>query len=378
MAGGAQVMAEAGVEQRTPPHFLADLYTFDWSSTHFALPAVSAGAVALCVAVGLWSGHPGGALVAGGGAFTVGFGANQRVGDSRVWPMLLATLAMAALTLVGTVAGHRGWGLLVASGLAAFAYGVLTVRNAGLAWVGQQASISLFVASAYPSGPRPALVRAGLILAGGALQIAVTSVGLRVMPELRQDLLAIPRTLYDSLYAQRREFLLRLRALPEALPAPDRRAAVTYGVRLLVTVTVASAVYRRLGIQSGYWIPMTALLVQKPALFETFERGLMRVVGTVAGAFVATLLVVHLHLGLWVLAALAVAFAFGCYSTIGVNYALYTACVTSYIVFLLGLNAMPGPLIAHRRAWCTALGAGIAVLIHLDGLWRHKRTGTGT
>ena len=378
MASGAQAAVGTAVTPRRPPHFLADLYTFDWTAAHLRLPLVSAAAVALCVAVGLLSGHPGGALVAGGGAFTIGFGANQRVRDSRIWPMILAALSMAALTLVGTLAGHRGWGLVVASGLAAFGYGLLTVRHAGLAWVGQQASISLFVASAFPSGPRPALVRAGLILGGGALQIVVTSVGLRVLPELRQDLLVFPRTLYLNLYAQRREFLLRLRKLPQALPAPDRRTAVVYGLRLMMTVAVASEVYRRLGIQSGYWIPMTALLVQKPALFETFERALLRVGGTVAGATVATLIAVHLQLGLWTLGSLAVTFAFGCYVTTSVNYALFTACTTSYIVFLLGLNALPGPLIAHRRAWCTALGAGIALAIHVDALWRHQRTGTGT
>ena len=47
-----------------------------------------------------------------------------------------------------------------------------------------------------------------------------------------------------------------------------------------VTVLAAAEAYRRLNMQSGYWVPMTALLVQKPAFAETFNRALMRIAGT--------------------------------------------------------------------------------------------------
>ena len=39
--------------------------------------------------------------------------------------------------------------------------------------------------------------------------------------------------------------------------------------------------------------------------------------------------------------------------TVAINYALFSAFITSYIVFLLSLNALPGPEIAHRRAYAT-------------------------
>lgn len=354
------------------PHFLADLYTFQWSAIEYRLPAVSASAVGLCLFAGIFAGYPGAGLVAGGGALTIGFGANQRIADSRVMPMILATLAMAIATLAGTLMGHRGYALLCASGVAAAIYGVLTIRAAGLAWVGQQASIALFVASAFPSGPRPAFERAGLMLVGGLVQIVMTTAGLRLMPELQKDLLAIPRSLYSSLHGQRAEFLRRLRELPNALPAPDRKAAAVYATRLLVTVLAASELYRRLGIQSGYWIPMTALLVQKPAFYETLQRGLMRVAGTLAGATLATLLAAHVPFGPWWLASLATFFAYWALATIQVNYALYSVFLTSYIVFLLSLNQIPGPEIAHRRALCTIAGALIAIVIHVDELRRHR------
>ena len=351
-----------------PPHFLADLYIFDLAALDIRLPLISASAVALCLFVGVAVGHPGGALIAGGGALTVGFGANQRIGDSRLLPMLFAVFAMASATLAGTLAGHRGFLLILFSAVAAAIYGILTMRHAGIAWVGQQAAVALFVASAFPSGPRLSFTRAGLIALGGIVQIIFTSVGLRIIPELRHDLLSIPR----SLYQQRTELLHRLRQIPNALPAPGHRAAIVYAIRLVLTVTLASELYRRLGMQSGYWVPMTALLVQKPAFFETLSRGLARIAGTLAGATLATLLAAHVQLNPWALAALTTFFAFWSFATLSVNYALFTLCLTSYIVFLLSLNQIPGPEIAHRRAWCTVAGAAIAFLIHLDALRRHR------
>ncbi len=362
-----------------PAHFLADLYTFNFSTFNLRLPLISASAVALCLIVGIALGHPGGALIAAGGALTIGFGANQRIADSRLLPMLFAIFAMATATLAGTLAGHRSFSLILFSAIAAAIYGVLSIRNAGLAWVGQQAAVALFVASAFPSGPRLSSIRAGLILTGGTVQMLLTAAGLRLFPELRKDVLSIPRSLYTTVYEQRRELLHRLHRLPQALPAPDRKAALIYAIRLVLTVTLASELYRRLGIQSGYWIPMTALLVQKPAFFETLARGLARIAGTLAGATLATLLAAHMHLSVqsnWIFAALTTFFAFCSFATLAVNYGLYSLCLTSYIVFLLSLNQIPGPEIAHRRAWCTAAGAAIAFLIHLDALRLHHKART--
>jgi hypothetical protein len=48
-----------------------------------------------------------------------------------------------------------------------------------------------------------------------------------------------------------------------------------------------------------------------------------------------------------------------------VNYALYSVAVTSYIVFLLSLNAIPGQTLAVRRTFCTLLGGGIALAVRL-------------
>lgn len=371
-AASTNPVAVARTQKVTPPHFFADVYSFDWTKLQFRLPLVSASAVALCLYAGVLAGHPGAGLVAGGGAFTVGFGPNQRIGDSRLIPMMAAVLGVGVATLLGTVAGHHGFGLLVVAGVFAFIYGELTARHTGVAWVAQQSSIALLVASAFPSGLGLALARAGLLAAGGVVQLIVTSAGLSLIHDLRRDALAIPIHLYHDIGERDRELVRRLRRFPKSLPPLRRLRALGYAVRLAVTVLIATEVYRRIGIQSGYWIPMTALLVQKPAFFETLSRSAARVGGTLAGSVLCSLLLAHAPMRPEVLALITALFALAAYATNPVNYGLFTACITGYIVFLLSLNQIPGPVIAERRAWCTALGALIAVVIHLDALRRHR------
>lgn len=371
-AASANPAAFARGQKVTPPHFFADLYSFDWTKIQFRLPLISAGAVALCLFAGVLAGHPGAGLVAGGGAFTVGFGPNQRICDSRLIPMATAVLGVAVATLLGTLAGHHSYWLLLAAGAFAFVYGELTARHTGIAWVAQQSSTALLVASAFPTGLALALVRTGLLAAGGVVQIIVTAAGLSLLHDLRRDLLAIPIQRCNDIAEQDRELVRRLRQLPKSLPPLPQLKAFSYAVRLAITVLIATEVYRRIGAQSGYWIPMTALLVQKPVFFETLSRSAARVGGTVAGAVLGTLLLAHTSPQPAVLALITALFALGAFATNPVNYGLFTTCVTGYIVFLLSLNEIPGPIVAARRAWCTALGALIALLIHLDALRRHR------
>ena len=354
-----------------PPHFLADLYTFQWSTFSFRLPLVSASAVALCLFVGILAGHPGGGLIAGGGAFTIGFGANQRIADSRLVPMMVAVFGCSTATLAGTIAGHKDFWLVVAASVSAFIYGVLTTRNAGLSWVGQQASVALLVASAFPTPLGPALVRAGLIAAGGIVQVLFTSAGLKLIPDLPKDLLSIAISVANNVQVQDQEELMqRIRELRRSLHPVTATDTLVYSLRLVVTVAIATEVYRRIGIQSGYWIPMTAVLVQRPAFSETFTRALARILGTLAGAWLGSLLIAYVTPGPMVLAVIATMFALLEFATNSVNYGLFAACLTGYIVFLLSLNQIPGPVIAHRRAWCTILGGLIALILHVDALRR--------
>ncbi len=356
--------------------YLADIYTFAWNQLTFRTSLIGAVSVAICLFAGVLAGHPAAGLIAGGGAFTIGFGVNQRIADSRVWPMVAATGAMFLSTLIGMMIGHHGWLLVLAATVWGFVYAILTARAAGISWVGQQAAITLFVSTAFPAGVHAALLRALLIFSGGALQTLITSFSLHLMPELGAILRSISETgseelehLINSNYARYRAYV-RLRSLPDYL---RRIPTFPFALRMAATIAIAAEIYRRLGVQSGYWIPMTALLVQKPAFSETFTRAFLRIGGTLAGAVISTVFLVHIHPNPFCLAALAAFFAFWSYATNTVNYGLYTLFLTSYIVFLLSLNSLPGPEIAYRRAYCTIGGGLIALMIHLDAIRRLRR-----
>jgi uncharacterized membrane protein YccC len=118
---------------------------------------------------------------------------------------------------------------------------------------------------------------------------------------------------------------------------------------------------------------MTALLVLKPGLADTASRAIARMLGTVVGAWLCSVVVVHFAPPPAALAALTVLFAWLAYATLNVNYAMFAAFLTGYIVFLLSLAQLPGAEIAQRRALCTAVGGAIALAVRLVVIRRRSR-----
>ena len=80
--------------------FLTDSLVFDWKAQSFRADLIFVLPIAICLTLGIWLGHPGAALIAAGGAFTVGFGAKQHIDESRLLPMILASLGIAAATFI--------------------------------------------------------------------------------------------------------------------------------------------------------------------------------------------------------------------------------------------------------------------------------------
>src|ERR1700733_1931543 len=167
---------------------LHDVLVFDWKKQTFAADLIFVLPIALCLAIGLGTGHPGAGLVAGGGAMTIGFGAKQQIEESRLLPMILASIGIAFSVFLGMIAGHENAILVPMAALWGFGYGMLTQREAGYGWVGQQCVVTLLVGSAFPFSARAALVRASLLLAGGAIQVVWSSIALRLWGQLRKDL----------------------------------------------------------------------------------------------------------------------------------------------------------------------------------------------
>jgi uncharacterized membrane protein YccC len=348
---------------------LHDVLVFDWKKQTFAADLIFVLPIALCLAIGLGTGHPGAGLIAGGGAMTIGFGAKQQIEESRLLPMILASIGIAFSVFLGMIAGHENAILVPMAALWGFGYGMLTQREAGYGWVGQQCVVTLLVGSAFPFSARAALVRASLLLAGGAIQVVWSSIALRLWGQLRKDLVDLRHRIRAEQDALR---TMMVEMAGHVKQGQFRYSVFPYALRLMVTLGVSTEIYRRLHFASGYWIPMTALLVLKPGIADTASRAIARTVGTIIGAWLMSVLVSHLAPSTLWLAIFTVVFSWLSYATMNINYALFAVCITAQIVFLLSLDAIPGRDIAIRRAVCTAIGGALALSVRLIVLYRRR------
>ena len=342
--------------------FLADSAVFQWQNQTLRADLILTLPVALCLGIGIAVGHPGAGMLAAGGAVNTGFGQKHRIDNSYLLPMIFVTFGMAFSGFFGVLIGHENLLLVFMAALWGFGYGLLTARPEGYGWVGQQCVITFLVASAFPASPRAAMVRALLLFAGGALQLILSSILFHLFSELRGHLFQL------SQYLREEQVALHAALVETADSVRQRRflnSAMPYALRLAATIAIATEIYRRLQYPSGYWIPMTALLVLKPGLTDTVSRAIARMLGTMCGAIAVSFLLVHVHVSPITLATGTVLFAWLAYGFLNVNYALFTMAVTGYIVFLLALNELPGPMVAEHRMFCTAVGGGIALCARL-------------
>jgi len=318
-----------------------DTLIFDWSKFHPGAALLCVPAIAISLAVGLSIGHARQGVAAAAGAYSVGFGSFQQLRHSRRTPMLLAAGVMCISSWIGALAGLSGIGAVLACTIWGFLYGTVWTLSPGVVW--------LVISTAYPARGLGALTRGSLVLAGGLLQMFFVLSFWQISGSVT------PAFGGASENGELETFSNAIRG------AWDQRVQA---VRAAVVLAIAAALYRWLAIPNGYWIPMTAVIVMKGTLRQTFQRGLARIVGTLAGAALATLIAAGLRPDPWILAALVAIFAGSSYLLIYVNYATFAVCLTSYVVFLLALAGLPeNDLIAHRSL-STILGGAIALAVH--------------
>lgn len=109
---------------------------------------------------------------------------------------------------------------------------------------------------------------------------------------------------------------------------------------------------------------MTTLLVVKPEFRETFVTGTARIVGTLLGGGLATVLVFALGDHHGVLVTLLVGCVWLGYAFFRASYTLFTVCFTGYVVLLLTLSGLAGPLAAEYRILNTIAGGLLGLLVY--------------
>ena len=154
------------------------------------------------------------------------------------------------------------------------------------------------------------------------------------------------------------------------LDSDNLRHAIRFGASLALGV----AIYRVLDMDDhGFWIPLTILFVMRPDRDETYLRLVLRAAGTVLGLVLATAVAEAFggsDLVVIVVLTAATALALG---LLTVQYALFTAAITVYVVLLtdtLGESAWEADKL---RLIGTALGLLITFLAFV--LWPDPKRG---
>jgi Fusaric acid resistance protein-like len=328
-------------------------FTFDWTKFRPSAALRCLPAVALPLIIGVGTGHGRQAVMATASAFSVGFGSFQELEHSRVKPMLYAALGMCISSWIGAMAGLSDIGAVLASAVWGLLYGTVWTVSPGAAWIALQCVVWLVISTAYPASGLRALTRGSLALAGGLLQtlfvLALGQISGRVTPAFgsagKEG--STPKWPLTDFSAWRAEWLRSL--------VPFRAAIV---------LATAAALSRYLALPNGYWVPITAGIVMKPDFAQTVQRGLARMLGTVAGAALATVVAAHLRPSPAILAVLVVIFASLSHLLVYVNYVAFSVCVTSYVVFLLSLAGLPGNAVIAHRVVNTLLGGTVALAVH--------------
>jgi uncharacterized membrane protein YccC len=146
-----------------------------------------------------------------------------------------------------------------------------------------------------------------------------------------------------------------------------RSAAFRHALRLAVCAAVGDTLGRLLESDRSYWIPMTIVIVLKPEFTVTFTRGILRIVGTIAGLLLATLLFHFLPIQTASEIALIGLFMLLMRWVGPANYGVFAVCVSALVVLLLAITGVSPTRVIHARGMNTIIGGMMALAAY--ALW---------
>lgn len=150
-------------------------------------------------------------------------------------------------------------------------------------------------------------------------------------------------------------------AILRANLTPDS-AVLRHAVRAAVLVTASDLVVRVLGVQRGYWVALTILVVLRPDFGATLQRSVLRVIGSIVGVLLATVLVHFVPGGQWWHVALIALFAFGMRLAGPGNVGLTSLSLSALVVVLLEINGVSAHDTVINRSVSTLVGGTLAVV----------------
>ena len=338
-----------------------DLVPSAWQLRAPVLPAVKRGLLAgipvgVAILLDLELDAPASGAISTG-ALLAGFVAFDAPARTRlVWQLLCAPVIGAAGAL-GVLTGEPGALAALTMGVFASIAGMSVAVSRRLAIAGLNCVLALLLGqglSVSPSEAPEALLLGG---AGAALQALVSAVA------WIRDRTVEPIDIAAGARRARRAIAANL-----TLGSKSLRHALRWGTALGIAVGVYHVIH--LGLH-GYWVPLTVLFVLRPEPDETVERIAMRAVGTLVGLAVATPLAMLIG-GVDVIEAVAIGVTAALsFALLAIEYALFTAAITTFIILTAHALGQGAEQAAGQRGLATLIGLVIVAMAVV--LWGGRR-----
>jgi uncharacterized membrane protein YccC len=157
-----------------------------------------------------------------------------------------------------------------------------------------------------------------------------------------------------------------LRPLASAISLKRRAdpALIRYTARVMVLTMLGVAVFKHWDLPHGYWLPLTMVIILQPDYGSTRQRAAQRVLGTLSGSVLASLLL-WLHLPWPVLMATTAGTVFGFSFFLKRSYAIAVFFITLAVVLLTEAHGEVTVAFTVERLVTTLAGGAIAMLAAL-------------
>jgi len=334
---------------------------------------------AVPLVLGVLLGHVEYGVFAALGALPAGFAATTGArAKEHSAAVLLSAFGMAVASFAGAVLADRPWLVVAALASCAYAAGLCSAFSPRISIATLQWPVALLLATATPSGPGGAALRAALVLTGGAWQALLTFLDTRHEQSysFERNLRGEVAEAADATAKRRKQ--LRSPGVPGMPGVPLTRSLRRIGatlhagldprsahgqhvLRLALVATVTHAIAIMAGLSHGYWAALTAILVLKPEHATTIRRSLDRIGGTAIGVLLGVVLAwigAAGTLPLLLVATLALVLAYAVFTA---NYFVFCVFLTGFVVLLLDLLGDGAAQTAVSRLAATAIGGTIAL-----------------
>jgi hypothetical protein len=322
---------------------------------------VCAVSIGVPLAIGIAAGYPRVGGWGAVGAFFTDMAVFQPGHRFRARIVAGAGVLVAVGAFLGALCGIRSLSIYPVVVIWTIGAGLLVELGPQAALIGVSSATSIVFSASFDVSPTQALVVGAVTLASGLFTAL-----LALLARHRLARYADPtRRAGPTGLAWGRQATATLRKAIR-----DRSDGFWHSLRLAAAALVGTVLFRITNPADGFWIPEAALFIMRPDPQLTKRRAVLRIIGSVAGAALTTLLLLALRPGTTLLAVLAVVASAIAFSVQRVNFGLYITFVTCIFVLLTAFGGLPPRAAVSNRVIDNVIGSALAVAALW--LWPHR------